>query len=798
MAPYDRDKTSMEEQTLAKDKNETLNRPLIALRGMVAFPNNSLYIDIGREISIGSLDEAMGGDREVFLVAQRDYNCELPGRADLYDVGVLARIRHVMPVGEDVVRIFCEGIQRGEIISLENSEQHLTVNYRLIDDEPGGDEREIGGYAEHAKTLFQLLSRERSRVGELVQIVENESRPAVMCDLVAMNALRKLESKQLILETRELLKRLKVLCAMLTDEIEFSRVEREVEEKVKENLEEHQRDYYLHEQLRVVQSELGDSEEDEAERMRARLNQSKMNDEAREKTAREIERLSSMQRGTPEAVVSESYIEWMLSMPWGIETAGSIDLSRAKKVLESDHYGLEKVKQRIMEYLAVCSLRGDMKAPILCLVGPPGVGKTSIAASVARALKRKFVRVSLGGLHDESEIRGHRRTYIGSQPGRIVAGLRQCGAADPVFLFDEIDKMASDFRGDPASAMLEALDPAQNSTFTDHYLDAPFDLSRVLFLTTANSAEDIPEPLLDRMELIDVPSYTLEEKVQIAKRHLLPKQLKEHALKRGQLTITDKALKALIEGYTREAGVRTLDREIARVCRKTVIQMLESGEPRESFKLSIKPDMLEKYLGVLKFQPDSVGKDPETGVVNGLAWTQVGGTTMPIEVAVMPGQGAIEMTGRLGDVMKESARTALSYIRSRSKSLGLSDDFYKQNDIHIHVPEGAVPKDGPSAGVALTCAMVSALTGVPARQDTAMTGEITLRGHVLPIGGVKEKLLAAYRMGITTLLVPCANEKDLTELPQDVRSRLDIHLLKQVDEAIDLTLVRRSDAPGRV
>ena len=782
---------------MPRQKRSTTKKPVIALRGMVAFPNNSVYIDIGREVSIASLDEAMGGDREVFLIAQKDYNCELPGRDDLYDVGVLARIRHVMPVGEDVVRVFTEGLQRARLIRLNMVDQRLEGSIALLSDEiEDGDSRDLEGYAGHAKTLFGLLSHERSRVGELIPIVEGESDPAVLCDLIAMNALRKMESKQLILETERLVSRLKRLCGMLAEEIEFSRVEHEVEEKVRENLEEHQRDYYLHEQLRVVQGELGDSEENEAEGMRARLKASKMNAEAREKTAREIDRLSSMQRGTPEAVVSETYIEWMLSMPWGVETAKKIDLTHARKVLERDHYGLEKVKERIMEFLAVCSLRGDMKAPILCLVGPPGVGKTSIAASVARALNRKFVRVALGGLHDEAEIRGHRRTYIGSQPGRIVAGLRQCGAADPVFLFDEIDKMASDFRGDPASAMLEALDPAQNSTFTDHYLDAPFDLSRVLFLTTANNAEDIPEPLLDRMELIEVPSYTLEEKVQIAKRHLLPRQLDEHALKKGQLTITDKALKALIEGYTREAGVRTLEREIAHICRKAVIEMLEGEGDRDQFKLSVKPEMLEKYLGVRKYLPDSVGREPETGVVNGLAWTQVGGTTMPIEVAVMPGQGAIEMTGRLGDVMKESARTALSYIRSRSKDLGLSDDFHKTSDIHIHVPEGAVPKDVPSAGVALTCALVSALTGTPARQDTAMTGEITLRGHVLAIGGVKEKLLAAYRMGITTLLVPSANEKDLQELPEDVRKQLDIHLLKQVDEAIDLTLVRGSGAPS--
>ena len=553
-------------------------------------------------------------------------------------------------------------------------------------------------------------------------------------------------------------------------------------------MEQHQRDYYLREQMKVIQDELGEGEEQEAENYRRQLDESRMNDEAREKTNREIDRFVRMQRGTPESTVSQNYIEWLLALPWKKETAKKIDIPHARKVLDADHYGLEKVKERILEYLAVRSMTGEMKGPIICLVGPPGVGKTSIAKSVARALGREFVRVALGGVHDEAEIRGHRRTYIGSTPGRIMASIRQCGTMDPVFLFDEIDKMASDFRGDPASAMLEALDPAQNATFTDHYLDVPFDLSRVLFITTANNAGEIPEPLLDRMELIEVPSYTLEEKVQIAKKHLWPRQLKENGLKRTQLKISEKAIAALIDGYTREAGVRQLERELGTVCRKAVVRLLEAGEGEEAKAISVKPENLSDYLGVKKFLPDSVLKEPEVGVVNGLAWTQVGGSTMPIEVAVMPGQGAVDLTGRLGDVMKESARTALSYIRSKSQEIGIESDFHKTNDLHIHVPEGAVPKDGPSAGVALTCAMVSALTGRPARQDVAMTGEVTLRGRVLAIGGVKEKLMAAHRMGIETILLPKANEKDLNELPGDIREKLDVHLISQVDQAMQIVL----------
>ncbi len=763
--------------------------PLLPLRGMAAFPHTSLFIDVGRDRSLAALECAMEADKRLFMVAQRNVDCEQPEMSDLYSVGTVVRVRHVLPVSEETVRLMCEGERRGLLLAMHDEGNYHSASFVELPTDMSGEKIEMTGYAERVKTLFCLLGQERGRIpGELLQIIEGETNPDVLSNLVATNSLRKLSEKQIILESRSIMERLRHLMVFMQQELELARIEREIEEKTKENIEHHQRDYYLREQMKVIQDELGDGEEQEAENYRRQLAECPMNDEAREKTAREIERFVRMARGTPEATVSQNYIEWLLALPWGKETAKKIDIPHARKVLDADHYGLEKVKERILEYLAVRSMTGEMKGPIICLVGPPGVGKTSIAKSVARALGREFVRVALGGVHDEAEIRGHRRTYIGSTPGRIMTSIRQCGTKDPVFLFDEIDKMASDFRGDPASAMLEALDPAQNATFTDHYLDVPFDLSRVLFITTANNAESIPEPLLDRMELIEVPSYTLEEKVQIAKKHLWPRQLKENGLKRSQLKISEKAIASLIDGYTREAGVRQLERELGTVCRKAVVRMLERGEEEAEKAISVKPENLAEYLGVRKFVPDTALKEPEVGVVNGLAWTQVGGTTMPIEVAVMPGQGAVDLTGRLGDVMKESARTALSYIRSMSKEIGIEPDFHKTNDLHIHVPEGAVPKDGPSAGVALTCAMVSALTGWPARQDVAMTGEVTLRGRVLAIGGVKEKLMAAHRMGIDTILLPKANEKDLSELPGDIREKLDVHLISQVDQAVQFVL----------
>ena len=599
--------------------------------------------------------------------------------------------------------------------------------------------------------------------------------------MIAANLPLDTSDKQLLLETRDVPSRVSALTAILAREAELVRVEKRIQARVRDGLDQHQKEYYLQEQLRAIHEELGDDDAGEREQFAKKLEESKMNREARERVEREIKRLEHMGDGSPEATVSRNYIETMLELPWGVATGKPVEVAKARRVLEHDHYALNKVKERVLEYLAVRALKGDLKGPILCLVGPPGVGKTSIARSVAKALDRKFIRLSLGGMRDEAEIRGHRRTYIGAMPGRIISSIRSSGTSDPVFLLDEIDKLTSDFRGDPASALLEALDPEQNAQFSDHYLEAPFDLSGVLFMATANSLDTIPGPLLDRMEVIEVESYTQEEKVEIGKRHLWPKQLASHGLTKSQVRLGAKALHAIIDGYTREAGVRGLERELATICRKAAMRRMEM---EKAGQIVIGPEAVKEYLGAPKFLRMGVLKAPETGVVNALAWTPSGGETMPVEAVALPGNGAVDLTGRLGDVMKESARTALSYIRSKTDSLGIDSGFYKEHDLHIHVPEGATPKDGPSAGVALTCALVSALTGKPARQDVAMTGEVTLRGRILPIGGVKEKLLAAHRMGIGTVLLPEENARDLRDLPQDILDKLHVELVKDVDQAI--------------
>ncbi|MDL2205833.1 endopeptidase La, partial [Eubacteriales bacterium OttesenSCG-928-N13] len=622
---------------------------------------------------------------------------------------------------------------------------------------------------------------------ELDQILKGEDNADVLSDTLANYLLTTVKDKQLILESRDLMDRVQSLCSIMTREIEVLKLEQSIQEKVRESIDQHQREYYLGEQLKAIRSELGDEEELDRDRLRRRLNESSMNDTARDKVEHELKRFNHIAPGSPEGSVAMNYIEYLLDLPWGVSTSGDVNLTHARQVLEKDHFGLDQVKRRILEYLAVTGLKGNLRGPILCLVGPPGVGKTSIAQSVARALGRKFVRLSLGGLRDEAEIRGHRRTYVGAIPGRIISGIKQAGSMDPVFLLDEIDKMASDFRGDPASAMLEVLDPEQNQTFSDSYLEAPFDLSNVLFITTANSLDSIPAALLDRMELIRVPGYTMEEKAEIARRHLWPKQLKSHGMTNAQVRIDKRAIIEVIDGYTREAGVRNLERELGSIIRKAAVMWLEGPEQdRALIRIGVK--RIKDYLGVRRFLRDAREKQPETGLVNGLAWTSVGGETLSVEVVAMPGSGKLDLTGQLGDVMQESARAALSYIRSKSDTLSIPTDFYKSNDLHIHVPEGATPKDGPSAGVALTCAMVSAITSRPARQDIAMTGEITVRGRVLPIGGVKEKLLAAHRMGIHEVLLPKENEKDLEELPKDIREQLNVHMIGRVDQALNYVL----------
>jgi len=611
--------------------------------------------------------------------------------------------------------------------------------------------------------------------------------PGQLADMIAANVLQKLEDRQQVLEEFDDLTRLESICAILVRETELAGVEKKVQARVRKQIEQNQKDYYLREQIKAIQTELGDKDATDVEDLRERLQKTSMNEEAKEKTERELDRLSRMAPGSPEIGVSRTYIEWMLDLPWGKMTPDNLDLKRARRILAEDHYGLEEVKERVIEYLAVCRIKNNMKGPVLCFVGPPGVGKTSIAKSIARALGRKFVQMSLGGVRDEAEIRGHRRTYIGAIPGRIITSVKQAGTLNPVFLLDEIDKMASDVRGDPASAMLEVLDSAQNNAFRDHYLECPFDLSGVMFITTANSVDTIPRPLLDRMELIEVSGYTEDEKLNIAKRHLLPKQIEEHGLPAKSVKLTDKVMRSLIQGYTREAGVRRLQRTIGKVVRKSAVQMIDDGVEG----VSVTPAKLTEFLGAPRYRYEKAGKKPEIGVVNGLAYTVVGGDTLQIETTTMPGTGALELTGSLGDVMKESARAAKSYVRAHAQELGIADDFYKTLDIHIHVPEGAVPKDGPSAGVTMTTALVSALTGIAVRQNVAMTGEITLRGRVLPIGGLKEKLLAAHRAGIDTVLIPAENIKDLEEVPENVRSAMTIIPAQTVDTVLETALCER-------
>lgn len=635
------------------------------------------------------------------------------------------------------------------------------------------------------QALALVKARGEGISSELRAQLNGEKRPDALCDVVAANFLANIADKQAVLECVSIDLRLETLLMALSRDLKISALEEKIHARVREAMDKSNHDYYLREQIHAIQEELGEDEDEELRELRARLRDSKIDGEARERTEKELARLARTSIHAPESAVLETYIETMLDLPWGVKTAGKIDLDRARKVLDQDHYGMREIKDRLLEYLAVVKHKGDLKSPILCLVGPPGVGKTSIARSVARALGRKFTQMSLGGVHDEAEIRGHRRTYVAAMPGRLISAIRQCGTMDPVFLLDEVDKISRDMRGDPSSALLEALDPAQNDHFRDHYLEAPFDLSGVLFITTANTTDTIDRALLDRMEVIEVPSYTLEEKLAIAKRHLLPKQLEAHGLRKSEMKIADGAMRAIIEGYTREAGVRELERVLARVCRRAVLRMQQE---KELACVRVRTEDLHALLGAVRYLPKNEAGGTRVGRVNGLAWTSVGGEVMPIEALVLDGKGELKLTGKLGDVMRESAQIALSVARKRMGAFGVAADFLEKHDLHVHVPEGAVPKDGPSAGVALACVILSALANVPARADVAMTGELTLLGDVLPIGGVKEKLLAAYRAGVTEILLPRENGRDLEKIDGSIRAKLHITLLDDVDEAVALIL----------
>ncbi|WP_295618057.1 endopeptidase La [uncultured Intestinimonas sp.] len=760
-----------------------MNMPVLALRGLTIFPNMLLHFDVGRDASIRALDRAMSEGTPLFLVAQKDLSVSEPGFADLYPIGTISQVRQILRLPGDNVRVMVEGSTRGRLLELVRTEPYLQGEVEELEEPVQArntprTEALIRSTYELFEHYVELSPRMNGDV--LIQVMASDD-PGYIADYIAQNIPMRVGDKQAILEELRPVRRLEKLSQALSRETAILELEHDIQGKVREHLASSQRDYYLREQLKVLQSELGEGEGDsEIQEYRDKIAAAKLPEEVAEKLRKEVDRLAKQPYNSAESAVSRNYLDLCLELPWGKKTRERIQVEAARKILDADHYGLRKVKERILEFLAVKQLAPQLKGQVLCLVGPPGVGKTSIAMSVARATGRKLARISLGGVHDEAEIRGHRKTYVGAMPGRIIEGIRRAGSCNPLLLLDEIDKLASDIHGDPASALLEVLDGEQNATFRDNFLEVPFDLSDVLFITTANTLETIPRPLLDRMEVIELSSYTDEEKLHIAKEHLLPKELKRHGLKKSQLRITDDAIREIIRGYTRESGVRVLERQLAAVCRKAAMSIV-SGEGKRS---NVTAGTVETVLGPRRYHPDRRDVEPQVGVVNGLAWTQVGGEMLQAEVNVVPGSGKIELTGNLGDVMKESARAALSYIRSRASRLGVEPNFYKTRDIHVHFPEGAVPKDGPSAGVTVATAMVSALTGIPVRQDVAMTGEITLRGRVLPIGGLREKTMAALRNGMRTVILPADNMGDLEEIDPDVRSALRFIPVEQVDEVL--------------
>ena len=769
--------------------SNTATMPALALRGLTIFPNMMIHFDVGRDASIKALDESMTSGQPIFLVSQKNLAVEAPGENDLYTVGTISSVRQILRMPGDMVRVMVEGEKRGWLRSLTQQEPYLMAEVEEIQEEKKPrNTPKTEALIRQVYECFQHYAELAEKVTPdiFLNVLANEE-PGYIADFIAQNIVMRTGDKQEILEELRPVRRLEKLYRALRREVEILEFERGMQEKVRDAVTTSQKNYYLREQLRVIQNELGEGEGDGGEiaEYRQKIADAKLPEEVEKKLLKEVGRLEKQPFGSSEAVVIRNYLDVCLELPWSKRTKDRVDVAAARKQLDADHYGLDKVKERILEFLAVKQLAPELKGQVLCLVGPPGVGKTSVAMSVAKALNRKLGRISLGGVHDEAEIRGHRKTYIGAMPGRIIEGIRQAGAANPLLLLDEIDKVGTDHRGDPASALLEVLDGEQNSTFRDNFLELPFDLSDVLFITTANTTETIPRPLLDRMEVIELSSYTDEEKLQIAKRHLLPKQRKRHGLKAAQLKLTDDAIREIITAYTRESGVRLLERELASLCRKAAMKLVTIDVK----SISITGDTLEEYLGVRRYHPEKLPKTEQVGVVNGLAWTSVGGELLEVEVNVVPGSGKLELTGNLGDVMKESAQAALSYIRSRTQQLGIDPDFYKTKDIHIHFPEGAVPKDGPSAGITVATALVSALTNTPVKRGIAMTGEITLRGRVLPIGGLKEKTMAALRNGIRTVILPADNVKDLEEIDQTVRSALNFLPMEQVDGVLSAALM---------
>lgn len=775
---------------MGPSKSKGRRFPLLPLRGLLVYPSMVLHLDVGREKSVKALEKAMVEDNLILLCSQSEVNIEEPTQDDIFRIGTVANVRQMLKLPNGTIRVLVEGMERAEVIEYTDQEEYYEVIARELPEEENHDP-EVSALMRTVLSQFEnYINLSKKVTPETLAAVSDIDEPGRLADVITSHLSLKIKDKQEILETIDVRKRLEKLLDILNNEREVLELERKINQRVKKQMEKTQKEYYLREQMKAIQKELGDKEgrAGEVEELRSQLQELELPERVYEKVEKEIDRLEKMPASSAEGGVIRNYVDWLLALPWTNMTEDDLDIVKAEQVLDEDHYGLEKPKERVLEYLAVQKLVKKMKGPILCLVGPPGVGKTSLARSIARSLERKFVRISLGGVRDEAEIRGHRRTYVGAMPGRIIQGMKTAGSMNPVFLLDEIDKMASDFRGDPSSALLEVLDPEQNNTFSDHFVEIPFDLSNVMFVTTANVLHNIPRPLLDRMEVLYIPGYTELEKLQIANRYLLPKQKSEHGLTPEQLILDEEALMKVIREYTRESGVRNLEQQVAALCRKAAKQIVTN----QSESIEIKADDIKEYLGIPKFRYGMAELEDQVGTVTGLAWTEVGGETLTIEVTVVPGTGKLTLTGKLGDVMKESAQAAFSFTRSKAVELGIDPDFHEKLDVHIHIPEGAIPKDGPSAGITIATALISSLTKRHVARDVAMTGEITLRGRVLPIGGLKEKSLAAHRAGYKKILLPKDNERDLRDIPDSVKNDVEFVPVSHMDQVLEHALVEQA------
>jgi ATP-dependent Lon protease len=778
------------EKTMDENYGQYIEIPMLPLRGVLVFPYMIVHLDVGREKSINAIDAAMLNRKEIFLAMQKEAQTDEPGQNDIYHFGTVVEIKQLLKLPGGTIRVLVEGLYRARIKKFLAEEPFIRVEVKKEVDQLDPGDPEVEALMRNLVSQFEHYVKMSKKIPpETVVSVITLEDPGRLADVVASHLNLKLSERQSILEAVSVKLRLEGLCTILAKEMEILELERKINLRVRKQMEKTQKEYYLREQLKAIQKELGDKDDRtaEADELREKIKKARLPKEIHERAIRELERLERMPPMVAEAMVVRNYIEWILDLPWNKETKDRLNLNMAEDILNEDHYGLTKVKERILEYLAIRQLAKKMKGPILCFVGPPGVGKTSLAKSIARALERKFIRMSLGGVRDEAEIRGHRRTYVGSMPGRVIQNIKLVGSKNPVFLLDEIDKMSSDFRGDPASALLEVLDPEQNHTFSDHYIEAPFDLSKVMFITTANVQYNIPRPLLDRMEVINITGYTEEEKLNIATKYLLPKQIKEHGLKEEQISVSENAIRVIIREYTREAGVRNLERNIATVCRK-VARDIVTGKAQQA---KVTAQNVSQYLGIAKYRFGLAEKENQVGVVTGLAWTEVGGEVLTVEAQTLTGKGRLMLTGQLGDVMKESAQAGYTYIRSVANQLEIAENFHETTDIHVHVPEGAIPKDGPSAGITIATAIASELSRRKVRREVAMTGEITLRGRVLPVGGIKEKVLAAHRAGCKTVVLPAENKKDLEDIPANVSRKLEYVLVESMDQVLPVVLLEK-------